>query len=586
MKTLRVTFILAILVLLAFPSGVLAQSGDPLAPDALGLTVSPDPQYPGQSVTVGISNAVMTTDASNGFCFYTESNIYVTLPASISLTQAGPGGGAKTFSLSEGPASAHCDDLDSTTDDWWYLRSSPYPVGNKTYSGSFAVTLPTTATLGLHAWTMYIDSSGEAFTALHTIASTPSVVYASDLANCGGYGTAGVSCFQSLKAAYNKAVAYNASDLVIVSDLTVNPGTEANITSTLVLIRETASGRLVAGGTCTNQTLLTLAKSSLTVRGLSLNGAACSGAATGIAVDTGGDVTLDNVTIRDFSSGTGLAFTGSGAGTLKNSKGSITGNVTGVSDTSSGVISIGTGPTDGNTISNNTVGLRTDGGITIKGNDISGGTYGVELQGAPTAFYGNRVTGASTQQIYCNGATAGAAWNYLGGTSPSSGSDCSDVDAQLGSNFVSWSDGGVVSGLSVGGAVIATFDLANNLPFGYGSTTGRTSNYFAVYDNATADSVTVGGTGTYQYKMFVPPNTGGICPTGTEHSCWDSIANGRAQSGSGYFYKGNQDPTAITLSNLSATPHAEMNGLWIALILAVSVLLSGAWWLRRQAQRA
>jgi hypothetical protein len=413
----------------------------------------------------------------------------------------------------------------------------------------------------------------------------PNVIYASDQVNCATYGMAGLTCFQALNTAYNQAGFYNAAQLIVVGTLTVDPGEEAVITRTVKLIRGINSGQLIAGVTCSTSSMLTLGTNNIVARDFSVNGAACSGAATGIVVPTGGNVTLDNVTVMSFTHGTGIAFTGTGAGLARNSHGSIVGNQIGLNDTSSGVISVGTGPTDGNTFTNNQTGLRTNGGITIKGNDISGGVYGVELTGAPTAIYGNRIVGASIQQVFCNGAGSGAAWNYLGGMSPTTGSNCSDVQSQLGGNFVSWADGGVVTGLSVTGAVSATFDLGANLPFGYGSTVHRISNYFAIYGTGGTGNVTVAETGR-QYKMFAPPNTGGVCLTGAEATCWESAANGRAQMGTGYFFTGNFDPTAVTVSSLTATANTQPNDLRLAAPMVISLLLIGAGLQRRRIRLA
>ncbi len=416
-----------------------------------------------------------------------------------------------------------------------------------------------------------------------TVQSAPTTVYASNQATCGGYGVPGTSCFQSLSSAIN-ALSTTGTEVVIVGELTANAGgsivPNSGNGSALATIRGISSAQLTAPSGC-SQSPLTIAKTSMvSVYSFIIDGTACSGQ-TGLSVT--GNVAVSNLTVQNFSSGTGIAFSGTGTGSVKTSV--ISGNNTGIADTTSAAVSVGTGPADGNTVTDNSTGIVSNGGITIKGNTISGGAYGVELTANATAFYGNRITGASTQQVRCNGATAGAAWNYLGGTSPASGSNCPDVANQLGSNWVNWSDGGIVSGLNVGGSVVATFDLGSNLPFQYGDTTGRTSNYFAVY-GASAGTVTVGGTGTTQYKMFVPPNTGGVCPTGTEHSCWESLTNSRTQSGAGYYYSGTLDPTAITLNDLNATTTATPWPLVIAAVLIVAGMSAWGLLLRRRAVKA
>ena len=78
-------------------------------------------------------------------------------------------------------------------------------------------------------------------------------------------------------------------------------------------------------------------------------------------------------------------------------------------------------------------------------------------------------------------------------------------------------------------------------------------------------------------------------PNGTPGNATKGPYPDRATNGgtlnTGVYFTGT-GPTAITLRDLSVTSHAELNGLWVILILAAGAFLSGALWLRRQAQRA
>ncbi|MCP4358095.1 MAG: DUF4097 domain-containing protein [Chloroflexi bacterium] len=296
-----------------------------------------------------------------------------------------------------------------------------------------------------------------------------------------------------------------------------------------------------------------------------------SGQWDGIRVNSGsGSLTFKNLTIQDMNVGisSSVTFSNTGNSYLNNVIGvNITGGDTtliqdiftnngiGVRETSSGAVNIGTGPTDGSTFTGNTIGIESDGGATIKGNTISGGTTGISLSGNATAIYGNSVTGASNLQIDCNGALAGAAFNYLGGNSwpiPITTTNCSDSDNQLGAVFTSWTEGTALNEATSSAGPI--FDLGNNVPFGFAAPTNN-SNFYAVMNGA----VTITG-GNTQFKMFMDA-TG--CNPMTA-ACWESAANGRTQTGPGYFFNGSQDPTTISLSELTTAVPSQVNLLLAA----------------------
>jgi hypothetical protein len=63
----------------------------------------------------------------------------------------------------------------------------------------------------------------------------------------------------------------------------------------------------------------------------------------------------------------------------------------------------------------------------------------------------------------------------------------------------------------------------------------------------------------------------------------DRLANSGTLN-TGVYFTGT-GPTAITLRDLSATPHAETGGLWVGIVFALGLLVSGGWFMRRRAAR-
>jgi hypothetical protein len=313
-----------------------------------------------------------------------------------------------------------------------------------------------------------------------------------------------------------------------------------------------------------------------TIQDLTFDGTCTSGNPTaGIDVTATG-VTIQNVTIRDFANAGILVGVG---GTATINGNTFTGNGIGINH-SGGTANIGTSPTTGNTFTGNSIGISSIGtGATIKGNTISGGTTGIALTGVAAAIYGNTVSGASGNQIACSGAFAGAGFNYLGGNIGGGGTNCADATDQLGSPIVSWTDSTSLSEASVTGSG-PIFNLGNVAPFGYAPPLGRNSKYYATTAGATAVTITSGG--ATQFKMLMA-GTGCNPMTST---CWESLTNGRAQSGAGYYFRGSQDPTAITLRDLNATSTATPWPLVIGAVVVLAAMLALGLVLRRRTAKA
>jgi parallel beta-helix repeat protein len=299
---------------------------------------------------------------------------------------------------------------------------------------------------------------------------------------------------------------------------------------------------------------------------LNNTGVTYSNNTVGVTV-AGGTATLSGDTFTN--NGTGIAISG-GAASVTSS--SFSGNTSYGVDHTAGTANIGTTPTNGNTLSvpAGATGIRSVGtNATIKDNTISNGSYGIYLNGATASggIYANTVSGASTYQIGCSGAFVGAGFNYIGGVIAPGGDDsnCSDRTDQLGSPIVQWTDGTSLGTCSVSGFG-PIFNLGNQAPYGLAPPLGRDSFYYATTGSASNVSVTGGST---QFKMLMA-YTGCNPMTAT---CWEA-APGRTQSNDGYYFSGSQDPTAITLANVTI----ESPRLWVPVALAVVVLagVSGA----------
>ena len=214
----------------------------------------------------------------------------------------------------------------------------------------------------------------------------------------------------------------------------------------------------------------------------------------------------------------------------------------------------------------------------IKGNTISGGATGIYLEDVPAALFGNSVTGASGHQIECaGGAFAGAGFNYLGGNSPASGSNCTDVSDQLGAQISSWTEGAANGDVSISGAsgTTAIFQLTDD-PYSYGAGMSDLAGFYAVMSTAGDGAVTHAGSGGNQAKMHMAA-TGCSPMTG---DCWETASDGgaaraisaRPQDGEGYYARGNVDPTAVTFSGAQTNSPAQN----MLLITFAAILAAGA----------
>ncbi len=623
-RRLHIYLILGLLLLLVMVTSAHA------AVDQITIwSLSPNPASVNSDVEINIAFSLTDSDSTHRFCIEAPSDAggsaaswHGTMPATIPL-RASQGFSGETVNF----ARQTLVDSQAVCTFGTYVALYTGTSG-LTNDGSTSVSYVTltpsvidldngnTASAHTGNWALYLDNvvgNPNAVTYELELLAVPTTVYVSDSPTCLGLGTADHSCFQALDEGEAAADAAGSDTLVVVGDLTVDATSEtAVIDADLTAIRGTSSGRILASN-CTAETLINVTKNDVTISDLIIDGSACSGAATGIATN-GTNVNLDGVTVQDFSSGTGVSYSGTGTGAITDS--TFSGSETAISDSSAAIVSIGTSDADGNVLSNNAVGIASNGDASIKGNTISGGTIGVDLAAAASAIFGNSVTGASGNQIDCNGGGfAGAGFNYLGGISPTSGSNCTDVNNQLGAEISSWVEGTNNGDVSVSGSsgVVAIFQLADD-PYTYGQGMSDLAGFYAVMDTGENGTVAHAGSGGNQAKMFMAatgcsPMTGScwqslndalVIPINSENClvevdvCDESETSGdvigdravtsRPQTGSGYYALGNADPAAVTLAQTQAqTGHSVLFLIWFAMGLA---LLTGLFIEKRQQHEA
>jgi len=569
MKNFRFMFILALLLTMVGIGVVFAQERDPEGINT--FTVSPDPQVAGGAVSLDINMTVMTDHSD--FCLYTPdtpaSSDTITPTTVITLTYQSSWPPSSTVFSYTRVTSFTCPAMDDRTG-FAYSHAGNIGSNNVTLEGTTDVTISANAQAGEYNWTLLIEAaaagSPDTLSYNHEIQLAATTIYASDSTTCQGYGTPGTSCFQSLQSAINAVTAGN--DVVIVGDLAASDGGATTTANSGVIRGIDASAKLNASSGCAGAPL-TIDDNNTTVRDFVVDGTSCS-AQVGIVVSATG-VALNNMTVQDFGSTAGISFTTNCSGSLKNS--TIQNNNLGVNVVAGAAVTveIGTGPSDGNTFSNNATGIQVnDADTSIKGNTISGGSIGIDVNTDGATIYGNSVTGASGNQIDCSNDNWNAAgFNYLGGSSPTSGSNCNDKEDQIGESFGSnWADGSAYGDVSVsGGTGIAVFQLSGD-PYTFGSGDGDLTAFYAVKGSGSL-TVTHSGSGT-QAKMMMDAT--GCSPMTI--TCWESASdeNPRPQTGKGYYAVGNTDPTVITLRSVSVAANSNfMPVLVIGLALVVSL---------------
>jgi hypothetical protein len=369
------------------------------------------------------------------------------------------------------------------------------------------------------------------------------------------------------------------------------------------------------------------------------NGAAFQGwfgdgfsAGYGVSIDGAGTHAINNATFSGNATGLDVE-----AGTTTVNSSTFTGN-------SDGAVMV-TGVAPALTIQNSALNatapgyglFQYSGNVTLRGNTFSNNNdYAFVNNGGTMTAYANNITdnNGSGYQAYVT-SLAGAAKNWWGddqnpgvGPTDGSGSYADGWSRRLGAAVSDWSAGANSTTLGsaalsggTGTAVIIDFGRGSlNAPFGVGVppfVNQVCSNYYDFY-------VLPGGSGSWTVFLPIDLSLSGCqtnvlfaevaytidpasynteCTTSTSLACWDPIptgsiladtANNRlliTQSAAQLVYTHivagdatGKDPTAVTLRDLSAAPHAETSGLWVSLALGLGLLaLGGLIMLRRRA---
>ncbi|RME13751.1 MAG: hypothetical protein D6802_00560 [Ardenticatenia bacterium] len=477
------------------------------------FTITPNPALVGANVTVKVNMSINTTDTITRFCLYYPNALTVTLPDPITLLASQ---GFTTQNVSFSKDTTSCPDRSTLGQTGQMYTTASALLGKATYDGEFTVTI-NSGSAGTYDWTLLLEEPVGTPNPLiysHEVLA-PTIVYVSDDSSCYGLGTSGVSCFTSLSDAF--AVS-SATTVRIVGSPSLNADFTWNTQNPTLLEGWGTSPTLNVTG-CTTAAL-DVQKSGVTVRNFTLNGP--GGTCTGIAVS---GTTISGMTISGFA--TGISTSGTGD-------------------------------------------------VTIKGNTVTGNDMGISLNNSGARnVYANRVTGNTTTQMACNGGT-GAAFNWLGGGEPptfgqSNTSGCTDYAKQLGADFVDWTEGTALGGLTVSGAsgTVVIFDLGTSEPFNVGTVAGldnRTSNFYAV--KATNGTVSITG-GGFVYRL----NTGS-CTSTTDTNCWETGNTTGAEQFT-HFVKGYTDPTAVTLEVFSGAAATETGRPVGVLVGAMALAAAG-----------
>ncbi len=555
MKTRLLTIVVTLALVLSLTGIVVA------APrNITGFSIAPNPAFPGETLTFTVS-----TDGQYGtdhLCFFGNpiSGLTYTFPTSGALTSAQ--GDTWTWATPAAPCATAKGMLDYTSGT------------NGEFGDSFTFNVTTTGPTASSATDTWQARHYSGLTQLNRLNATVNILVAgtlyvaNDSAACGG----NTPCLTG-QGALNRAIdgVTPGGTVIVLGTYNMSPSVSADLTDakTVTLTGQGGASLNNAAGACSANAMVEVSNASaiLTVTNLTIDGTCTSGNRTAGILNTSGttNVKTGTSTIRDF--------TGSGNAGVE--------------------VVAGTMTVENNTFSNNQTALEGTGGTLY-------------------AFANNVMTNNGTNAATgINDATDNVRCNYWG----SAGIDSSaQYLERLGSPIASYVEGtgslalGQASLASNGGnqVLINLGRSTSNPPFNNGTVAGLgalVSDFFAACGSRgsstpgaitiTGDSVTPGVPGGFRlYSITTPVD----CSPSDNTACWNyqsvscftagcSVTDGTVNAG--HFVIGNQvDPTAVTLRDLSATPHAETGGLWVGLALVLGLLVIIGWSLRRRAARA
>ncbi len=582
MRKIRVLATITILLVAIMPGTVWA------APNVVsGFTISPGTVYAGNSISFAVSYKISVNNNDNVVCLYYDDAGWDGVLTGATATSAR--GASYTFRAA-GTAVTGCD----TPATWgrtrvaqWYAGplSAIYRLlgdtltiqGTLPGSGGPAAATHTFDVLQLEGagcaagGTCVVVDGGSSSV---VVASAPTNIFVSNDATCG----ANSPCLTgptALQTAY--ATVTDGGTINIVGTYSLGAGNTVNFTSKSVTLIGVGNPVLENGaGTCSGAMLNIT--STVTIRNLTIDGSCGSGSRTNGLLVAGGATSVKNVTIRNFTGGQGLQTTG------------------------------GTAVIEGSSFSNNNVALN-----------AGTGTLYAFANNIPTNIALDAAVNIKTSDnVKCN-YWAGYSVQGAGGV----GGAGDQYEKRLGAPVSTYVEGpgalalgrGAIAAAASGNQVIVNMGRGTP-PFNNGTVLGlgaQTSDFFAFCltrngsgfgaITVTSDAVAASVNG---HRLYHIADTT-LCSPSTNTACW-SLAGANVQPSSvisaggavsaplspnsglgteGQYVIGNQvDPTAITLRDLSATPHAETSGLWVGLALACGLLLIVGWSLRRRAAQS
>lgn len=585
MKRFRLVFALTLLLTLLISSIAHANAGNPDTGDApstlTSFSINPSTAYYGDQVTFTVGYRIGATAANqatwdNVICFYYQDAGWNSLWPAVATSARGEPHDL-IYAGAEGGAGTECDDLG-----FGGQVAEYYENGFGTAARLFGDTLTIQFNLpavsppatGSHNFDMTQEEGNACYggcspvdgaSASITVASSPTDVYVSNTAGCGGNSP----CYtgnSALQSAFDAVT--NGGTVSVFGTWSQGGSNLAQLTgSKSVTLTGFNTPRIEnGGGTCSGAMIDNTGSGTLTVTTLTINGTCGSGLrTTGILNSGSGTTNIQGVTVQ--------AFTGSG--------------------NAGAVVSSGTLVIEGSTFSNNQTAMKQNGGTLYAfANNITSNV------GSSAAVY----TAGASYNLKCN------YWNSFAIDATYSVS----YAKRLGAPVVSYVEG---TGLTLGAASLADptsgsqvlVNLGRNTvnpPFNNGTVVGigaLASDFFGAClsrDGSGPGAITIesdnqvpGATGFRLYEITDATQ----CSPSDNTFCWDyqnvscntaacSVTDPTPTEGD--FVVGNElDPTAVQLVNLTANPTRD---IWLPALLALGALLliGGAALILRKQQAA
>ncbi len=558
MKWLRLCVFTALLAALVAPGAAFAK---PAAPTA--FTISPSPAFPGETVTFTVSIFGMGTSGTYRLCFYSNgtSGQTYTFPATIVAMDTWVLQAGSTGCFGPGFRARY---ETNTNNGGFFGDTLTFNVG---------VSGPAPTSTVTEAWVvMQYDGTTQLPPSLPAnvqwlVAST--VYVANDTTTCGSNtpcltGTGALN--RAIDGVTDPAGAGSPGVVTVLGTYNLGGSATADLTTAKeVAVNGSSGASIVNSSACANAMLSNgNAGAVLSVQNLTLNGTCVSGQRTAGVLTTAGSTNIRNVSVQNFAGSANVGIQAGG----------------------------GTTVVEGSTFSGNQTALDGNGGILYAfANNV---TTNLGLDAARNIDTGDNVS--------CN---------YWSSYNVSGSVGAVQFEERLGSPVSTYIEG--TGALTLGRASLAAgtgnrviVDLSRNTstpPFGNGTVIGLgslTSNFFAVClarDGTVrgdltiaADNVTPGLLG---HRLYYITNTADCSPS-TNTACWDYTGQSSMTAGAaltdtmgnaGHYVIGNQvDPTAIVISNFTASGSATANSAWL-ILLGTASMLAGVWlWQRRRHQ--